>query len=500
MISTSIKLDGEQEFKKQLSNVNGELRNLKSDMQLVTAQFEGQANSLEALTAKDELLRKEIEQQEEKVRALTNAYQDSLDVYGEVDSRTDKYRQSLNRAKTELLNMQRELQDNSRYMDEARRSADKTASSIDEFGDAVRKADGADGKGGLSSLIGSLGTLKNFLVGGAVVAGIEEVAGAIFEITDATKEYRQIMGTLEVSSQQAGYTTEQTAKAYERLYGVLGDTQTAATTVANLQAIGLEQERLMQLVDQVTGAWATYGDSIPIDGLSEAINETIQVGKVTGVLADVLNWAGISEDEFNAKLEKTADTTRRADLLLHTLAEEGLTAAGEGWRDLNQDIVSANESQMEWEQAMGELGEFLQPAADALRSFGADAIEFVTARLKDAVEWFRNFKDEIKTGWDTRVGAYSSEAQAVKDSLFTAQEAEVTNQLATANVTEPRSGASDAVLAEAASALNALRSERANGGSTTINIITELDGEVVARNQARYSGRQNELAGSSLIS
>ena len=73
VISTSIKLDGEAEFKKQLSGVNGELRNLKSEMQLTTAQFKGQANTVEALTAKDELLRREIAQQQEKVKALEQA-------------------------------------------------------------------------------------------------------------------------------------------------------------------------------------------------------------------------------------------------------------------------------------------------------------------------------------------------------------------------------------------------------------------------------------------
>ena len=457
---------------------------MKSDMQLVTAQFEGQANSLEALTAKDELLRKEIEQQEEKVRALTNAYQDSLDVYGEVDSRTDKYRQSLNRAKTELLNMQRELQDNSRYMDEARRSADKTADSIDEFGDAVRKADGADGGGGLSSLMGSLGDLKNFLVGGAVVTGIKEISEAIFEITDATKEYRQIMGTLEVSSQQAGYTTEETAAAYERLYGVLGDTQTAATTVANLQAIGLEQEELMKLVDAAVGAWARYGDSIPIDGLSEAINETISVGKATANFSDILTWAGVSEDEFNEKLAAANSLTERQNIVLGELSRQGLVEAGQSWRDVNEDIVSANESQMEWEQAMGELGEFLQPAANALRSFGADALGYVTDMLKDAVGWIKetidwigNLNDKLVSKGQRRMESYGYEAYYNEEGLLRYRQAEVADQLATANVTEPRSGASDAVLAEAASALNALRAERAAQGgghfTATVTLATE---------------------------
>lgn len=429
-------------------------------------------------------MQREYDQQSEKANGLADRIKLLEENNRGASEEADKYRATLNRTKAAMIELEREIQDNNRYLDEARQSADGAAISIDKFGDAVKDADGAEGKGGLKSLIGSLGNLKNFIVGGAVVGGIKEVTEAIFEITDATKEYRQIMGSLEVSSQQAGYTTEQTAEAYERLYGVLGDTQTAATTVANLQAIGLEQDRLMQLVDAATGAWSRYGDSIPIDGLSESINETIKVGQVTGVFADVLNWAGINEDEFNEKLQQTSSDARRADLLLHTLAEQGLVAAGQGWRDVNADIVSANESQMEWEQSMGELGEFLQPAANALRSFGADAIGYVTDMLKDAVGWIKeaidwidNLNNKLVSRGQQRMESYGYEAYYTDDGLLRYRQAEVSDQLATASVTEPRSGASDAVLAEAASALNALRAERsAQGGghfTATVTLATE---------------------------
>ena len=61
------------------------------------------------------------------------------------------------------------------------------------------------------------------------------------------------------------------------------------------------QEQLNELVNGPIGGWAKYGDSIPIDGLAEAINETVKAGKVTGTFADILNWAGTSEDGFNEK-------------------------------------------------------------------------------------------------------------------------------------------------------------------------------------------------------
>lgn len=120
--------------------------------------------------------------------------------------------------------------------------------------------------------------LSKGLAVGAVVGGIQQLGSAMFDLVESTQEYRTIMASLEQSSQSAGYTTEQTAQTYERLQSVLGDTQTAATATANLQAIGLSQQDLMTVTDAAIGAWARYGDSIPIDGLAESINETIQAG------------------------------------------------------------------------------------------------------------------------------------------------------------------------------------------------------------------------------
>ena len=435
-IATRLTLEGEKEFKKQMGLVNGELRNLSSEMKLATAEFKGQANSAEYLTKKDEILRKEIDQQEEKVRALTQAVEDSKKVNGDASAATDRYRQQLNKAKTDLIDLNDELSSNERYLDEARTSADKCAKSIDEYGKQVKDAakatddfNGAGGgKGGIGGLVEQLGSLKNMLLGGAVVAGLKATSDAIIGIVDETEEYRKIMGTLETSSQAAGYTAEQTAESYEYLYGVLGDTQTAATTVANLQAIGLAQGDLRGMIDSVIGAWATYGDSIPIDGLAEAVNETIQAGKVTGTFADVLNWAGVSEDEFNAKLAAANDSAERAQIVLNQLANQGLPETAKAWRDANEDVVAYNESQMKLDEAMGQLGETLAPVAAGLKDVfaegvyaAADAVAWLIEKIQTAINWLKDLNDRISNSkewkeFTTEERTPSSDYQALLDS------------------------------------------------------------------------------------
>ncbi len=387
-ITTRIALDGERDFKAQMAQVNGELRNLKSEMALVDATFKGQANTTEALTAKHKVLQGSVEQQREKVRALTQAVEDATQAYGDNDKRTDGYRQSLNRAKAELADLNRELQDNERYLDEARKSADGCAESIDEYGKAVRDADSS--KDPLGNLMAGFGNLKGMLAGGAVVGGIKAVGDAIMSVVEDTAEYRKIMGTLEISSERAGYSAQQTADIYRTLQGVLGDTQTAATTTANLQAIGLAQEDLVTVTNAAIGAWATYGDSIPIDGLSESINETIQAGKVTGTFADVLNWAGTNEDDFNAKLEAANGTTERANIVLQELKSQGLDQAGKAWQDANEDVVALNEATERWDGAMAQLGETLTPAATAIKNFGADAILWLADQIQAVIEWWNS--------------------------------------------------------------------------------------------------------------
>lgn len=435
-IATRLTLEGEKEYKKELGKVNQEIGLLSDKMKRADAEFRGQANSIEALTTKNDLLREAQQKQIDKIAKLQTAIEDCGEAYGENDEAVMRFKRQLEKAETDLIDLNDELSSNERYLDEARTSADKCAKSIDEYGKQVKDAakatddfNGAGGgKGGIGNLIGQLGSLKKMLVGGAVVAGLKAASDAIIGIVDETEEYRKIMGTLETSSQAAGYTAEQTAESYEYLYGVLGDTQTAATTVANLQAIGLAQGELRDMIDSVIGAWATYGDSIPIDGLAEAVNETIQAGQVTGTFADVLNWAGVSEDEFNAKLAAANDSTERAQIVLNQLANQGLPETGKAWRDANEDVVAYNESQMKLDEAMGQLGETLAPVAAGLKDVfaegvyaAADAVAWLIEKIETAINWLKDLNDRISNSkeWKEFTAAESTPAsdyQALLDS------------------------------------------------------------------------------------
>ena len=101
-IGTDIVLKGEKEFNSAMTAVNSNLKTMKSDMALVSAEFDGNAGSVEALTAKQKILSDSVDQHKAKVDALNRMYQRQVELNGENSSGADKYRQQLNQATVAL--------------------------------------------------------------------------------------------------------------------------------------------------------------------------------------------------------------------------------------------------------------------------------------------------------------------------------------------------------------------------------------------------------------
>lgn len=402
-IGPRIGIEGEAEFKQQLRRVNDEIKTLGTEMKVVTSEFIGSEDSMEAYGEKTKVLNKQIDAQEEKLKLLKQQMEKTNAAYGEGDSRTQNYQRQVNNTTADLNKLKAELKKAENAMDDF---GDEATDTADDLGDM------SGGFGNIKNILtqgGGLGGLltKGFAVG-AIVGGIKELGGAVLDLVDSTQEYRTIMASLESSSQMAGYSAEETADTYERLQGVLGDTQTAATATANLQALGLSQDQLTQLTNSAIGAWSKYGDSIPIDGLAEAINETVQAGQVTGNFADVLNWAGVNEDEFNEKLAAASSASERANIVMKELARQGLAEAGQAWIDNNQDIVQANRSTDEMDAALARLGGKLAPLAAGIRGFGADVINGLIDTGEKFIDWAVGIPTEMReVGRNLITGIYN---------------------------------------------------------------------------------------------
>lgn len=408
-IGPRIGIDGEAQFRKEINDLIQQQKTLASEMKVVTNSFDANDKSQEALTAQTEVLNKQIATQSQRLKKLQQGLAAAAKEFGDTDSRTQKWQQSVNEATADLNRMKSQLSG--------------LENGVDDVGDAMDDASG-------STL-----SFGDVLTAGGILEGIKGIASAISDMVESTTEYRKIMGTLETSSQAAGYTAGQTSEAYGRLYEALGDTQTAATATANLQALKLGQQDLMNMLDLVTGAWATYGDSIPIDSLAESINETIRSGTVTGTFADVLNWgtqegetfgvmlkenteanqewndsvaeAETAEDYFNLALQSASSEAERANIVMQAMASQGLADTAAAWYENNQQIVDANDAQLRTQEAMASFAETVGPAVNEVKAAFAETAAAAAELAQQIVVAVQNGSPMVAlfTGIATAAGA-----------------------------------------------------------------------------------------------
>src|SRR5574344_882822 len=107
-------VEGNAEFKKAIADINGNLKVLGSEMKAVSSEYDKNDRSVEALTAKNKVLNKEIDEQKNKVKTLESALKNSVDTYGENSKETQQWTVKLNEAKAKLNNLEREVKQNER--------------------------------------------------------------------------------------------------------------------------------------------------------------------------------------------------------------------------------------------------------------------------------------------------------------------------------------------------------------------------------------------------
>jgi hypothetical protein len=194
---------------------------------------------------------------------------------------------------------------------------------------------------------------------GKFAAGIAATAAAagaaLVGIAESTREYRTEQGKLTTAFETAGHSSETARKTYEALNGVLGDSGQSVEAANHLAKLTKNEQDLNTWTKICTGVYATFGDSLPIEGLTEAANETAKVGQVTGPLADALNWAGVSEDAFNESLAKCTTEQERQALITSTLSDlygEASTA----YKETNADVIAANQANEAWTASLAGVG------------------------------------------------------------------------------------------------------------------------------------------------
>lgn len=262
--------------------------------------------------------------------------------------------------------------------------AKKAAKKVDDFADAAEKAEKSGG--GLGKTLAGVAKAGLTAVGAAVTAAITGLVAA----AEASREYRTEMGKLDTAFTQNGHTVEAAHGAYTDLVGILGETDQSVEAANHLAKLTDSEKDLATWTgDILPGVFATFGDSLPIEGLTEAANETAKVGQVTGPLADALNWAGVSEDKFNESLAKCTSEQERQALITETLA--GLYGeASEAYKETNAEVIRANQANDAWMQSLAGVGGAVEPIITDVKMMGAALLSEAVPGVQSLAEAFRD--------------------------------------------------------------------------------------------------------------
>lgn len=383
-----IGVEGEKEFKNALRDINQSFKVLGSEMNLVSSQFDKQDKSIGALTARNQVLNKEIDTQKDKVSTLEKALQNAASSFGENDKRTQAWQIQLNNANADLNKMEKELGENNKALDTAGKEFNEAEKEADQFGDGVKDAAGkADDAGNRFEKLG--GVLKGIGVamGAALVAIGAAAVGAgkaLVDMTVGASEYADEILTMSTvtgmstdSLQAYKYAAELVDVSMETLTGSMAKQVKAMSSARDGSAkfvdaydkLGVSvADSSGQLRDSDTVYWET------IDALGNIANETERDALAMQIF-------GKSAQELNPLIAQgsagIAELTEEAKRMGVVMSEDSLSALGK-FDDSIQRLKGGAEG------AKNALGMVLLPQLQLLADDGVDLLGNFTRGLNEA--------------------------------------------------------------------------------------------------------------------
>lgn len=446
------------QLSESLHDVNKSITSTQAQLKDVEKLLKLDPTNTEMLAQKQELLTQAISKTEEKLETLKDAAVQAEKQLGEgkisqeqfaalqreiaaTEIELKRYDSQLDTAADATEDLGDAAEQAAQDSGDASEEIGELSDAADDLGDAAEDAgDGTkdlgesarDSGDGFSVLDGAVATfIGNGLT--ALVSAIGDAISTFAELSESTQEYRENMSKLYTATSAAGMDADYITQAYSQLYGVLGDETATTTTISNFEKLGVSMQDMDSLLDSATGIWAVYGDSIPLDGLAESVNETAKVGQITGTMADAINWASASndtwtnalsgnasalsafqsgvsqgmsaEDAFNEALAACGDEQERQQLIISTL--NGLYAdSAETYRENNASIIDARKATVNYQDAVAGVGAAMEPLQTTMTNFKANLISGVSPALQELSDAFM----DVITGAD---GAEEGIASAV---------------------------------------------------------------------------------------
>lgn len=450
----AVKLTGESEYRAALRNISQRLKEVSSELKLVSSQYDKNDTSIEALTAKQTALTHRLEEQKSKLSTLREQYEKMGSEYQQNKEKHEQLVASYNREKSELERIGRELgttspeykkqaevveklkeqvdkstaanDQNERsmsrmrtQMNNAQTDINKTASEIKDLESQMGKSATSSGKlgesvedagekarnaeGGFTVLKGAIANLAGNILTSAI-NGVQSLVGEAINSSDALKKFESTMSF-------AGYDDSTISKAKDdmKTYAdqTVYDLDTVANTTAQLAANGIQDYTgLTQAAGNLNAV--AGGNADTFKSVAMVLTQTAGAGKLTtenwNQLADAIPGASGKLQEALQKNGAYTGNFRDAMAQGQITADEFNQAIMDlGFTDAAQQAATSTST---FEGAMGNMQaavtDGLMQIYDAIGSENvtgfinsiSDGVSKVIPPIKKGISWL---KDNLPT-------------------------------------------------------------------------------------------------------
>lgn len=417
---------------KELGEINRLLKFDPENADLLAQKQKVLASAVEETKSKLDILKeaeKQVQEQFERGEVSEEQYRALQREIIATTGKLESYERAAQQTADEIEKLGRSSDEAADDLDDAGDNAEDAADSVDELDDAADKAEKSTGKLG--------DTLRSGLKAGltAVVTGATAVIGALGATAESTRELRTGLAKVDTAFETNGFSVKQGRDLYNELYAVLGDSDRVVETEGNLSKLCTTQQDLNKWVDISTGVYAQFGDGLPIEGLAEAANETAKVAKITGPLADAINWSTTSteewnkalsgnskalaafqkgteegmsaEDAFNEALAACSTEQERQSLITDTLTYLYKDQAA-AYRENASSILDANRAQAELEQSLAAVGGAVEPVMSSFKMLGASFLSDLVPAIEELGGGFTDLFNGVDGASEKIGGALSN--------------------------------------------------------------------------------------------
>jgi phage-related minor tail protein len=427
---------------KALEDVEKKSRNLSKELGEVNKLLKMDPGNADLLAQKQEILAEAVENTKKKLDTLKEAEAQVQEQFenGEVSvEQVRALQREIAATEQKLKGYERAVDETADEMARLGTEAHDAAEGVEDTGDEADDAE--DEVEDLESSLDGLGGAFA-VVAAAAGAAIAAIAGCV----EASHEYRTALGKLETAFADNNHSAEAAYETYATLQGVLGETDQAVEAASHLALLADNEQDLAKMTDALTGVYATFGASLPIEGLTEAMNHTAKLGEVQGPLADALEWSGITTDAFNEALAKCNDEQERQELITETLTDLYGEAAA-AYRKTNKQVIEANEANERWNKSMAKIGDTMAPIVTEVKNFGAEVLDSMAEPMEDVAKYIRA---ELLPRLRSIASWVQTNGPAIKATLVAVTAALVAYKVATIAAEVAQKGLKGAILATAA--------------------------------------------------